>query len=64
MSAPTTNVERQAEKHRFPIWGILAAVAFGAAMGAAITFTATNDDGPEGAATQVDTRTGAEVAGE
>lgn len=58
MSAPTTNVENQAAKHRTPIWGILAAVAFGALMGAAITWTATNTDAPTGAEVQVDGRTG------
>jgi len=62
MSAPTTNVERQATNHRAPIWGILAALAFGGVMGAAITFAATNGDDPEGAAMQVDGRTG-EVVG-
>ena len=59
MSAPDTNIERQASNHRFPIWGIMVAVAFGAAMGAAITFAATNADGPVGADTQIDGRTGA-----
>lgn len=62
MSAPTTNVERQAKNHRTPIWGILAAVAFGGLMGAAITWTATSGDAPEGAPQQIDGRTGEVVA--
>lgn len=64
MSAPTTNIDKQATRHRAPIWGILFAAAFGALMGAAITWTATSGDDPEGAAVQVDGRTGAEVAGD
>lgn len=64
MSAPTTNVERQATKHRAPIWGILAALAFGGIMGVAITVAATDGDDPSGANTQIDGRTGAEVAGD
>ncbi|WP_136634924.1 hypothetical protein [Pseudooceanicola onchidii] len=58
MSAPTTNIEKQAHRHSTPIWGILAAVIFGGLMGAAITWTATSGDAPEGAAAQVDGRTG------
>lgn len=64
MSAPTTNIEQQASKHRFPIGGIIAAVAFGAAMGAAITFVATDDAGPQGSGEQIDGRTGAVVDAE
>lgn len=62
MSAPTTNVEHQATNHRTPIWGVIAAVAFGMIMGAGITYTATSGDAPEGAAVQVDGRTGEIVA--
>lgn len=62
MSAPTTNIERQASNHRAPIWGILAALAFGGLMGAAITFAATSGDDPEGSDAQIDGRTG-EVVG-
>ena len=63
MSAPTTNVERQAASHRAPIWGILAALVFGGLMGAAITFTAfVRGDDPSGAEVQIDGRTGAAEA--
>lgn len=58
MSAPTTNVENQVRNHRSPVWGILAAVAFGLVMGAGITYTATSGDAPDGAAVQIDGRTG------
>ncbi|MGI3170810.1 hypothetical protein ACRARG_16795 [Pseudooceanicola sp. C21-150M6] len=58
MSAPDTNLDRQARQHRFPLWGIIAALVFGAAMGAAITFTATDASGPSGADMQIDGRTG------
>ncbi|MGC0222546.1 hypothetical protein [Pseudooceanicola nitratireducens] len=61
MSAPTTNIERQAGNRRAPIWGILAALVFGGLMGAAITFSATNTDDPEGANAQIDGRTGTVV---
>lgn len=62
MSAPTTNVERQASNHRAPIWGILAAMLFGGLMGAAITWTATDEPAPAGADVQIDGRTGDAVA--
>lgn len=58
MSASTTNIEKQAEHHKAPITGIVLAVIFGALMGAAITWTATSGDDPEGAAVQIDGRTG------
>ncbi|MGR3551176.1 hypothetical protein [Pseudooceanicola sp.] len=64
MSAPTTNVDRQAKRHRGPIWGILIALAFGGVMGAAITLTATGGDNPDGANTQIDGRTGDTTIGE
>lgn len=64
MSAPTTNIDRQASRHRAPIWGTMAALIFGALMGALITFTATNADNPSGADEQIDGRTGAAVATE
>jgi hypothetical protein len=59
MSAPTTNVERQATRHRGPIWGILAALLFGGIMGAAITIAATDGSAPSGSDVQIDGRTGA-----
>lgn len=62
MSAPTTNIDTQVSRHRTPIWGIIAAIAFGAAMGAAIMYTATDTDNPETAAVQIDGRTGDVVA--
>ncbi|EAQ01040.1 hypothetical protein OB2597_00025 [Pseudooceanicola batsensis HTCC2597] len=64
MSAPTTNVERQAARHRAPIWGMLIALIFGGIMGAAITLTATSGDDPEGADTMIDGRTGEETVTE
>lgn len=62
MSAPDTNIDKQASRHRAPIWGILAALAVGAVMGVAITLTATSGDNPEGADIQVDSRTGEPIA--
>lgn len=61
MSAPDTNVPTQARRHSAPIWGIGLAAVFGAAIGGLVAVTAiSNGDAPEGAATQVDGRTGQE----
>lgn len=52
MSAPQTNVEKQARSHRSVIWGIAIAVAFGLLMAALITFTGTSgEDNPDDATT-------------
>ena len=58
MSAPTTNIDRQVSNHRTPIWGILAAVIFGGIMGAAITWTATNNDEVEPTNVQIESTAG------
>ncbi|WP_163846194.1 hypothetical protein [Pseudooceanicola aestuarii] len=44
MSAPDTNVDRQARRHGGPVWGILLSVAVGLLIGVAITFTALSGD--------------------
>lgn len=60
MSAPDTNVERQAKRHRAPIWGILIALVFGIFVGALLsTGTAFfRGQDPDGANVQIDGRTG------
>lgn len=60
MSAPQTNIETQEKRHATPIWGIIIAVIFGVFVGAFLsTGTAFfQADEPEGAATQIDGRTG------
>jgi hypothetical protein len=52
MSAPNTNIDRQKQRHRWPLIGIGAAMLFGALIAVLIAFDATGDAGstpPEGA---------------
>lgn len=59
MSAPDTNVERQAKNHKFPLWGMAAVVAFALALLFALTVYLADIGGtPDGAEEQVDGRTG------
>lgn len=45
MSAPDTNVKRQASRHRWPLIGIAAVVVFGGLMALLITIQGMNDPG-------------------
>jgi len=62
MSAPQTNIEKQERRHAVPIWGIILAVIFGVFVGGFLSTSTAffGSDGPEGAPTQVDGRTGAD----
>lgn len=65
MSAPDTNIEKQAKRHKGPLVGIIAGLIFaGVLLFALITWMSANGNTPEGAETQVDGRTGEVVAGE
>ncbi|MGR3454554.1 hypothetical protein [Pseudooceanicola sp.] len=67
MSAPHTNIEKQERRHAVPIWGIIIAVLFGMFVGGFLSTSTAffRADEPEGAATQIDGRTGeAEPAAE
>ena len=62
MSAPQTNVETQVERHRGPILGISTVLIFASILLAIfVAFVVVRGGTPEGAETQVDSRTGAEV---
>ena len=59
MSAPETNVEKQADKHRTPLFGMAAVVTFALLLLFALYFWVTYEaEGPDGAAEQIDGRTG------
>ncbi|MGR3320641.1 MAG: hypothetical protein ACU0DK_01775 [Pseudooceanicola sp.] len=63
MSAPDTNLDKQARRHGVPIWGIVVAVVFGIFIGGLLS-TGTAffmGDDPGSAQTQIDGRTGAET---
>lgn len=63
MSAPDTNVEKQAKRHKPSLVGIGAAVIFALVLlFALITFVVGTGNTPEGADVQIDGRTGEEVA--
>ncbi|WP_088624034.1 hypothetical protein [Oceanicola sp. 22II-s10i] len=64
MSAPDTNIERQKKHHAIPIWGIVLAIVFGVIFGGLLTTGAAlyNGSTPDGAAVQIDGRTGTEEA--
>ncbi len=60
MSAPDTNVERQAHNHRPALSGITIAVLFAAILSVGLVAWVVYQGGePEGAALQIDGRTGA-----
>ncbi|KAA2316213.1 hypothetical protein DL237_08165 [Pseudooceanicola sediminis] len=59
MSAPQTDVEKQARSHRSVIWGIVIVVVFGLAMAGFITLSGTSgEDDPDDAATTPTTSAG------
>lgn len=59
MSAPNTNVERQAEKHAGPLSGIAMALVFaGLLLVGLIAWTVYQGGEPAGAEVQIDSRTG------
>lgn len=62
MSAPQTNIEKQHRRHRGPIIGmIFAVIAVGLGYLWWVTYEVAESNPPEGAQTQIDGRTGAEV---
>ena len=62
MSAPNTNIEKQAKKHKGPLIGMAAALIWGGVLlSALIVWTVYKGGSPEGAETQIDGRTGAVV---
>lgn len=65
MSAPDTNVEKEERRHKPALTGIRLSliVAAGLFIGF-LGWTFAQSDGPEGAETQIDGRTGDAVAGE
>lgn len=64
MSAPNTNIEKQAKNHKGPLGGIKAVLFFaGVLLVGFIVWTVANGNDPKGAAVQIDGRTGAEVVG-
>ena len=59
MSAPDTNTEKQAEKHKASLGGMALAVGAGVLLLILlIAFVILGGDDPEGADTQIDGRTG------
>lgn len=65
MSAPKTDLDKQEKRHKGPLGGMAAVVVVALALllGLLIWLSA-NGNTPEGADTQIDSRTGAEVAPE
>ena len=62
MSAPDTNVEKQAEKHKGPLTGMAAGLLFaGLLLFGLIIWVVARGGTPEGADVQIDGRTGEEV---
>ncbi|TNF20760.1 MAG: hypothetical protein EP318_09705 [Rhodobacteraceae bacterium] len=65
MSAPDTNLEKQKRRHKGPLAGIKLGLAVVALLFAGfLVWTFAQSDGPEGAETQIDGRTGAETGSE
>ncbi len=62
MSAPQTNLERQKRRHRGPLIGMIAVVAFALLLFFAFNvYTAEQGQTPEATAPQIDGRTGESV---
>ena len=62
MSAPQTNVETQAKRHRPALFGISSVLVYSTILLAAfLIFVTVRGGEPEGAETQIDSRTGDEV---
>jgi hypothetical protein len=65
MSAPNTDLDKQEKKHRGPMRGMAGVVAFALLLLVGLMiWTTSNSTSPEGADTQIDGRTGAEVPAE
>jgi len=63
MSAPDTNIKTQEKRHRGPLIGMAAGVAFAVILlTGLLVWLSANADPPEGAAVQIDGRTGEAVA--
>lgn len=59
MSAPNTNINKQADRHRGPLTGMMFAVVFALVLlGAFLMWTRGEGNDPAGAQAQVDGRTG------
>lgn len=64
MSAPNTNVEKQKRRHKAPLVGMRAILIYAAILLIGlVTWTTYQGGTPEGAAQQIDGRTGAVVEG-
>lgn len=62
MSAPDTNIEKQAKNHKGPLAGIAIGLVFaGILLFGLITWVVSQGGTPEGADVQIDGRTGAAV---
>lgn len=65
MSAPKTNLEKQEERHKGPLTGIRLVVLFALILLVGLViFFAVGGDSPEGADSQIDSRTGEVVGGD
>lgn len=65
MSAPQTNIEKQKRKHKGPLIGMAVGVLFALGMLVLLIGYVTDKGGvPQGADTQIDSRTGEEVPAE
>ncbi|MBS1303787.1 hypothetical protein [Loktanella sp. SALINAS62] len=64
MSAPRTDLDKQEKRHRGALTGIFTVVGFALLLLAGLLiFISANGNEPDGAETQIDGRTGAEVEG-
>lgn len=62
MSAPDTNIKTQEKRHKPSLFGIAVSLGFAAVLLTAFLFwLSANGNAPEGAAVQIDGRTGAAV---
>ncbi len=62
MSAPDTNVKSEEKKHKSALLGIKATMVYAAILlTGLVVWTFFQSDGPDGAETQIDGRTGDEV---
>lgn len=65
MSAPKTDLDKQEKRHRGSLRGMAVVVGFALLLLVVLLFwTSSNGNTPEGADTQIDARTGAEVPAE
>jgi hypothetical protein len=62
MSAPQTNIEKQKRRHRGPLIGMVAVVAFALTLLVWwLGYEVSESDPPQGSETQIDGRTGEQV---